>query len=57
MPRTPDRSRQVEASPEMVADGETDSYQPTVLMLTLLYVVSIVMLNLLPETKGKLLPT
>ncbi|MET3970955.1 hypothetical protein ABIB94_007999 [Bradyrhizobium sp. JR7.2] len=41
----------------MVADGETDSYQPTVLMLTLLYVVSIVMLNLLPETKGKLLPT
>lgn len=32
-------------------------YQPTVLMLTLLYAASIVMLSLLPETKGKLLPT
>jgi sugar phosphate permease len=32
-------------------------YQPTVLILTLLYAVAIIMLSLLPETKGKRLPT
>ena len=36
---------------------EIGGYQPTVLILTLLYAVAIIMLSLLPETKGKLLPT
>jgi hypothetical protein len=37
--------------------SELGGYRPTVLILTLLYAVSIVTLSLLPETKGKLLPT
>jgi MFS family permease len=37
--------------------SELGGYRPTVLILTLLYAVSIVTLSLLPETKGKPLPT